>query len=312
LGQSALIDRRDACDAARIARHLGGKWHGRYGTAPCPVCQPERRKGQNALTLADGRDGRLLLNCKKSACDFADILAAAGIRAGDYRPPDPAIIAQRDREERAQAEKRARQAERCWNDALPIGGTVAERYLRRRGITCTLPSTLRFHPACWHGPTAKRHPALVALIEGADGCAVHRTYLRPDGSGKASLDGGNKLMLGCTRGGAVRLTQAQGPLVVAEGIETALSLPALLHETGPIWAALSTSGMQALRLPRLGGFGRLGQDRAALIVAVDGDGPGRAAGRDLAARAHGLGWKVKMADPGDNLDWAERLEGACE
>ena len=288
-------------DAATITKDLGGKWLRRYGTAPCPCCQPERRKSQNALTLADGRDGRLLLNCKKSACDFADILAAAGIRAGDYRPPDPAIIAQRDREERAQAEKRARQAERCWQEALPINDTLAETYLRGRAITCALPSTLRFHPECWHGPTAKRHPALVARIDGAETFAIHRTFIHPDGTGKASLDGGNKLMLGSTTGGAVRLTQAQGPLVVAEGIETGLSLASgLLGHPATIWAALSTSGLRGLRLPASPGR---------LTVATDGDPAGADAGRDLAERAHGLGWKVSMLPAPRGRDWNDILVG---
>ncbi|WP_412505329.1 toprim domain-containing protein [Roseovarius sp. SYSU LYC5161] len=288
-------------DSTTLTRDLGGKWLGRYGCAPCPCCQPERRKEQNALTLADGRDGRLLLHCKKTGCDFADILAAAGVAPGSYTPPDPAIIAQRDREERAQAEKRARQAERCWQEALPIAGTIAERYLRARGITCDLPGTLRFHPECWHGPTAKRHPALIALIEGADGCAVHRTYLRPDGTGKASLDGGNKLMLGSTAGGAVRLTQAQGRLAVAEGIETALSLASgLLGHPATIWAALSTSGMRGLRLPPSPGR---------LTVATDGDPAGAAAGRDLAERAHALGWAVSMLPAPRGKDWCDVLAG---
>jgi len=48
--------------ARELTAVLGGRWSGRYGTAPCPVCQPERAKGQNALTLAEGRDGRLLLD----------------------------------------------------------------------------------------------------------------------------------------------------------------------------------------------------------------------------------------------------------
>ncbi len=165
-------------DAAILTRDLGGRWHGRYGTAPCPVCQPERRRDQNALGLADGRDGRLLANCKKSACAFADILAAAGLRSGDYSPPDPETVAQREREAKAEAEKRAKQAERCWTESMPIGGTIAVTYLRNRGITCDLPSTLRFHGACWHGPTARRHPALVALIQGADGFAVLQARLR--------------------------------------------------------------------------------------------------------------------------------------
>ena len=85
-------------DARSLTMALGGRWHGRYGTAPCPVCQPERRKDQNALTLADGRDGRLLASCKKSACAFSDIIRAAGIAPGEYQPPDPAILAQRERE----------------------------------------------------------------------------------------------------------------------------------------------------------------------------------------------------------------------
>jgi len=88
----------------------------------------------------------------------------------------------------------------------------------------------------------------VALIERADGFSVHRTYLRPDGTGKAAIDP-DKAMLGAVAGGAVRLTQAQGPLVVAEGIETALALASgMLGRPATIWAALSTSGMRALRL----------------------------------------------------------------
>lgn len=284
-------------DAATLTRNLGGKWLRRYGCAPCPCCQPERRKGQNALTLADGRDGRLLLNCKKSACAFADILTAAGIRSGDYRPPDPAIIAQRDREDRAQAEKRARQAARCWQEALPIEDTIAEFYLRGRGITCALPSTLRYHPTCWHA-SAARLPALVALIEGADGFAVHRTYLRPDGKGKATIDPA-KAMLGAAAGGAVRLTEAQGPIVVAEGIETALSLASgLLGRPATIWAALSTSGLRGLHLPPLPGK---------LTIATDGDDPGRAAGRDLAERAHVTGWAVSLLPAPDGRDWNDIL-----
>lgn len=153
-------------DARDLTTALGGRWHGRFGAAPCPVCQPDRRKGQNALTVADGRNGRLVLDCKKSACAFLDILAAAGLRSGDYAPPDPATIAQRDREAKAEAQRKAEQAKRLWREALPIGGALAEAYLRGRGITCDLPPTLRFHPQAWHGPTARRWPAMVAAVQG--------------------------------------------------------------------------------------------------------------------------------------------------
>jgi hypothetical protein len=207
-------------DAKELTLALGGRWHARYGAAPCPVCQPEGRKGQNALTLADGANGRVVLDCKKSACAFLDILAAAGLRSGDYTPPDATTTAQRKAQQSADAEKRAIQAKRLWLEAQPITGTIAETYLRGRGITCELPETLRFHRACWHGPTAKRWPAMVGAVQGANLPAVHRTYLRPDGSGKADIEP-PKAMLGGTQGGAVRLADGLGPLVVAEGIETA-------------------------------------------------------------------------------------------
>lgn len=40
--------------ARELTLALGGHWHGRYGAAPCPVCQPDRRRDQNALTLDPG------------------------------------------------------------------------------------------------------------------------------------------------------------------------------------------------------------------------------------------------------------------
>ena len=283
-------------DARDLTATLGGRWHGRYGTAPCPVCQPEARRDQDALTLADGRAG-LLLHCKKSGCDFHDILTAAGVTPGSFAAPDPVAIAQRETERRAEYRKREAQALRLWREAVPIAGTVAETYLRSRAITCDLPLTLRFAPTCWH-PTAKRFPALVALVEGADAFAAHRTFLRADGLGKADVEPA-KAMLGGTQGGAVRLAEGPGPLVVAEGIETALSLASgLLRGPATIWAALSTSGLRGLRLPAQAGR---------LTIATDGDDAGRAAGRALAERAVSLGWAVSILDPGDGADFNDVL-----
>jgi hypothetical protein len=287
-------------DARELTLALGGRWYRAYGAAPCPVCQPDRRKAQNGLTLADGSNGRLVLHCKKSACNFTDVLAAAGLRAGDYRAPDPAELAKREAEQRKEAQRKAEQAKRLWQEAQPIGGTVAEAYLRVRRISCALPATLRFHPSCWHGATARRFPALVALVEGGSGFAVHRTYLRPDGSGKADIDPA-KAMLGATAGGAVRLSEGRARLVVAEGIESGLSLLCgLLDGPATILAGLSTSGLRALRLPAQAGR---------LTVACDGDGPGREAATTLAERAHAMGWQVGILDPGTGADWNDILTG---
>ena len=286
-------------DAHFLTLALGGKWHGHYGTAPCPACQPERRRDQNALSsITDGRKA-LLLTCHRLGCDFRDILKAAGTALGAFTPAGAAEIARRTARDRADVARRARQAAHLWEESVPIAGTPAERYLRKaRAITCPLPPTLRFHPAAWHGPTARRYPAMVALVEGSDRLAVHRTYLCPDGSGKAAIEP-HKAMLGPTAGGAVRLTDGPGRLVVAEGIETALSLASGLVD-GPVtlWAGLSTSGLRSLRLPDKPGR---------LAIALDSDDAGRSAANALAMSALALGWTVSLLTPLEAGDFNDIL-----
>ena len=121
-------------DAREVTLALGGRWHSRYGTAACPVCQPERRRDQNALTLADGKAG-LLAHCKRADCDFLDILGAAGLRSDDYCVPDTSRAAQRHTEAKAQAEKRAMAAKRVGIDSASthhrMPGPVIQRAINR-------------------------------------------------------------------------------------------------------------------------------------------------------------------------------------
>ena len=139
----------------------------------------------------------------------------------------------------------------------------------------------------------------MALVEGAEGFAVHRTWLRTDG--RKTVIEPRKAMLGPCAGGAVRLCEARGPLVVAEGIETALSLlSGLLCGPATVWAALSTSGMKALHLP---------QEPGRLILAADGDAPGRAAAHVLAERASAFGWEVSLLPAPEGRDWNDVIRG---
>lgn len=284
-------------DARTLTAALGGKWYRSYGLACCPAHGDKHP----SLSIADGTDGRLLLSCK-AGCSFIEVLDALrdrGLVGRDSRPQpaSPAQLARRRAEEEAEAVKRESQALAVWREARPITGTLAEAYLRGRAITCPLPNTLRFHPDCWH-PGAKRFPAMIALVEGGPRLAVHRTYLDPAG-GKARLDP-DKAMLGQCAGGAVRVAEAQGPLVVAEGIETAMSLSSgLLRGPATVWAALSTSGLRGLTLPP-GPPGKL-------TVATDDDRPGREAGNALAARAAALGWAVSLLPAPDGRDWNDIL-----
>ena len=139
---------------------------------------------------------------------------------------------------------------------------------------------------------------MLALIEGGEGFAIHRTYLRRDGLAKSQVSP-SKAMLGAVTGGAVRLTATQGPIVVGEGIETALSLSCgLIDRPVTLWAALSASGMRGLRLP---------ETISELIIASDGDAEGRKAAHTLAVKADALGWKVSSLTAPEGQDWNDVL-----
>ena len=116
-------------------------------------------------------------------------------------------------------------------------------------------------------------------------------------AGKAPVDP-QKMMLGPCRGGAVRLAEPGDVLMVGEGIETCL---AAMQATGhPAWAALSTSGLRALDLPK---------DVRDVIVLADGDDPGEAAARDCAWRWKREGRRVRIARPPQGMDFNDMLMG---
>ena len=291
-----MTDARTICDA------LAGRWYGGYGLAYCPA---HKNTFTPALSVKDGDDGRLLIHCF-AGCAGVDVLGALrarGLLAGrsDWQP-DPHEIVRRELKRQVMRRRRIEQAKECWAESTQIAGTLAEKYLRARGITCQLPPTLRFHPNCWHGPSATKVPALVAAVtNNRKLVAIHRTYLAEPGS-KAFGDK-SKMMLGPCSGSAVRLSGGRGPLVVAEGIETALSLLSGLPDAGlRIWAALSTSGVSNLGLP---------QDPGELVLAPDGDAPGREAADKLANRACGIGWSVSIMDIPDGADWNDLSEGVA-
>lgn len=78
--------------AASITRSLRGHWHGRYGLALCPAHANFRTP---ALSLANGRDGRLLARCF-AGCSFRDVMEALrGLRLPE-QPGDLIVAADGD------------------------------------------------------------------------------------------------------------------------------------------------------------------------------------------------------------------------
>jgi hypothetical protein len=294
-------------EAQNVTRMLRGKWHGGYGSAPCPCCQ-SGRKDQNALTIGRSSSGRLLLNCKRSNCSFTAILAAAGL-SREHFTPDPLAALRYEAQARAEAVMKSAAARRVWDEAEPIRSSAAEGYFSSRGMfywqhdDCH-PRTLRCHPHLLHGPSGRYFPALLGLVEGGEGFAIHRTYLAADGSGKAAVESA-KMMLGACAGGAVRLLDGDPEtLVIGEGIESTISIGLVADDPrlscATTWAALSASGMRGLRLPSKSGR---------LVIGADGDDAGRAAAHALAERASGCGWKVTILAPPEGLDFNDLLRG---
>jgi Toprim domain len=140
-----------------------------------------------------------------------------------------------------------------WAEGTPVAGTLAETYLKSRGISLAPPDCLRFHPAVRHAPTKQDLPALLALatdIRTGAPLAVQCTYLARDGKAKANVEKKDqRRTFGSPKGGVVKLAEpADGmPLLLGEGVETTATA---IEATGyPGWATLGTSGLVNIELP---------------------------------------------------------------
>jgi phage/plasmid primase-like uncharacterized protein len=121
---------------------------------------------------------------------------------------------------------------------------------------------------------------------------IHRTYLTEDGF-KAPISP-NKMMLGATKGGAVRLSPPEKKLILAEGIETALSVYEIMGL--PTWATLSASGMMNVLVPPV-------EVTQEIIIAADNDETGRKAAEILQNRLSKQGYGVKTILPPLHMDF---------
>ena len=284
--------------AKSLTSQFGGRWHGSYGTARCPA-HDDRRP---SLSLKDGDSGRLLLFCH-AGCSYQEIVAAIEAHAG-------ALVLRTDAWERPEARVScgppiSALINLIWSQTVSIQGTLAERYIRGRSISGPIPSQLRFHRNLRH-PEGLRFPAMVGRVEAVDLGVVglHRTYLMTDAPKKIDHPT-SKAMLGPCKGGAVRLRTGNIGLAVAEGVETALSLAMGLESGIAVWAALSASGMAALRLPPPKSVGGL------LIVGTDGEPRGRSAGAELAGAAARRGWTVEIIRAQDGKDFNDMVQGGA-
>jgi DNA primase len=284
--------------AETIARALGGHRAGATWMARCPVHEDR----SPSLSISAGKDGKVLVRCH-AGCDQRDLIAALRKRGLWQATGRASRIASNHRrriveEPDAEALKRSAAALAIWQASQAAEETPVASYLHARGLDLPALPAVRFHAGLKH-PSGGVWPAMVALVtHGATGSpiAIHRTFLAHDGGGKAPVDP-PKMMLGPCRGGVVRLGESGDVLMVGEGIETCL---AAMQATGnPAWAALSTSGLRSLDLPRA-------IDK--VIVLADGDEPGEAAAQHCARRWQREGRSVRIARPPSGMDFNDLLK----
>jgi hypothetical protein len=330
----------------------GGKWVGRTYTAANPTRAEKRGesfvvwangawKEYDAGDTDKGDVFDLIAYCqagpgkyrspeaRKAAFRWARSYVGMDGPAGRRPKMDRAAVDQAAADRAAQGliEERARQARQikganaAFLHAQPtVEDTVAERYLAMRSIDLSvLPPlrALRFHPELpyVHGDFKTKFPAIIAAMSGPlDGIqAVHRTYLAPDGRGKAPVPPGcpAKKMMGVARGAAVRITRgatglrpevagARGireMLVLTEGIEDALSV-AMARPDLRIWAAGSLAGLASVQLPACA-------DHVVVIADNDWQSPAAQAGLDKAIatlQAQGVAVSVGRSPIGKDVN----------
>jgi phage/plasmid primase-like uncharacterized protein len=241
----------------------------------CPLCS------YKAAFVLSEREGKPLAWC--ASCQDRAGLSSLMRGGAMARQRSPVLVDETAEEKVRRKQERARQ---IWINATALSGSIGAAYLAFRALAGLARSpALRFAEACRH-PDGCTYPALVALVRDGEGepVAVHRTFLRRDGHGKADVDP-PRAALGPTWGGAIRLDPVAPEIVVGEGIETSASAGVLLGL--PAWAAISSGNLAAaLVLP---------PEVRSVVIAADPDTPGERDARAAAERWKAEGRKVRIA-----------------
>ncbi|QWT16706.1 DUF7146 domain-containing protein [Sphingobium xenophagum] len=275
----ALIALKPSQDLIDLVGSLGGSWHGRTAMCPCPA-HADRTP---SLSIRQGERG-ILVTCF-AGCLREDVLREL------RRVPVRQHYSYTDVPHSVRGN-----VTRLWDEAIPIAGTLAERYVESRFLL-PLADDLRFHPRCPYRPRpwTTFHPALlVAVREGRTLVAIQRIFLDP-----ATARYRMKLMLGRPARGAWQGGGQGGTvLALAEGFETAQAFTIL--KTLPCWASLGARRFDLVRLP---------DHISHLILAVDNDAEGyRAADRAETVYVRPDLHVERMPPPAGFKDWAKVLE----
>jgi DNA primase len=253
------------------------------------ACCPFHNERSPSFTIYAGGERFFCFGCQAQGdvFDFLQLLHGVGFREAVAMLDGgavPRITVQHQAVRRETASTHLHRVARIFSDAGLIEGSVADRYLVRRGLAVNGARHLRHSILPFAGG---QHDALVAGIFGSDDklCGVHRIFLTSIGE-KKSFDGGSKFSLGTVAGGAVPLDPPQAELVVCAGIEEGLALRMMLSV--PAWAVTGDSMLARVHLPAM---------VRSVVVAHDADESGKLAAAKAAERFSLEGRSVRLLAP---------------
>jgi hypothetical protein len=276
---TALYDQARRADIVAVA---GGALFkaGRRMRGPCPLCGASKGKRADGAFSVDPRAG--VFKC--FGCDAGgdvitlehllrsrpdETLRHAAERLAGVVPAGAVRTALAPRPPAEPPPKPSQIPGQLWAGGLAAKGTLVQRYLVARGIGGKVLGEalkrLRFHPRAyweWDGQAGRwiTAPAMMALVIAPSGPTggIHVTYLAADGTGKAALTPAKKMWgpqadlegrPGCAWLMATTVKGDPAPLIVAEGIESALSAAVLYGAPCRCVAALSLGALQGGWLP---------------------------------------------------------------
>ena len=232
----------------------------------------------SAIEAATGLTGRALI---VEAADTAGVLPGAPARQSPLSKPAPKRDAAQD-------------ITHILSHAVPIEQTPVAQYLQGRGLALPMDSDLLFHDDLTHWETKTGFAALLGQVRDRSGDVIglHRTYLVQNADEVRKADVSKpKMMMGRIAGGAVRLAPIgkDGRIALCEGIETGLAVMTACPDL-PVWATLSTSGLEQVELPPAG-------QRVLILADHDASGAGLRAAEASARRLRAQGRDVFIALP---------------
>jgi DNA primase len=202
--------------------------------------------------------------------------------------------------------RRIAHAHNLWLKALPIAGTLAQRYLvNTRGIRGPIPDLLKYTRSAYCSVLGEETEALIAPLQDGNGhvTAVQQIFLcrETDDAWRDERNKRVKRTLGAMRDGAVRLGVPDTTLGLAGSVEDALAASSLYSL--PVWATCGEQRMGRVWVP---------PEVDRVVIFADADDVGMRVAGEAKSAHQANGRKVTIMAPGCTKDFAGETERRAE